>query len=562
MAGSGKKRSSLIILLVLILIGGGVAAYFFIPGLGASHTQGEIDEIIAEADEKVAEGSYRSGEDILRRVRGEKLSSQTWMSLLARGMQISEGLDDYTVLLDLSERAVEDLPGNEELWAVYVYALIKRGYYEKGFSSASEHLMSEEYRTLQYEAALKMNPDRVEPGIFEGSRFAPLAADTESLDPAAFDELASRLDDPRLHAASAVLRMISGEQERAMETAERLERYREYDLLRLYIAYDGGDFETALELLTRMNETGRIETYRAGMLEADILMSLGHFDRASTSYRNLIETQPETSWIPYLNLSWLAERRGDEEEALSYLFDAYKHFPGKKQVILPYALFLLQQNRGSEAAEKLETLQERLSEDEDEDEGLALLIHYVRSADTNPQQFRSVLWELYNAHPGNEKIAQFFTWYLLGFNALGDARLVLDRFETEYGAVEWTYFYRGIISALGGDIETARENLETAFELRKRWETQYNLALIAMKRGNITDALERFRSADILLTGNPEAAVKTAELAEIRVKIAWILFLDGEYDASARQLGYALDLDPENLEGQLLSKQLEAELER
>ncbi|MFW5747336.1 MAG: tetratricopeptide repeat protein [bacterium] len=551
-------------MLILILIGGGAAAYFFIPGLRASNTQREINEIIAEADEKVAEGSYRRGEDILRRVRGEKLSSQTWMSLLARGMQISEGLDDYTVLLDLSERAVEDLPGNEELWAVHVYALIKRGYYEKGFSSAAEHLVSEEYRTLQYEAALKMNPDRVDPGFFEGSRFAPLAAATESLDPAAFEELASRLDDPRLYAASAVLWMISGEQERAMETAGRLERYREYDLLRLYIAYDGGNFETALELLTRMNETGRIEPYRAVMLEADILMSLGHFDRASASYRNLIETQPEASWIPYLNLSWLAEREGRGEEALSYLFDAYEHFPGKKQVILPYALFLLQQNRGAEAAEQLETLQERLSEDEDEDEdeGLALLIHYVRSADTNPQQFRAVLWELYNAYPGNEKIAQFFTWYLLGFNALGDARLVLDRFETEYGAVEWTYFYRGIISALGGDIETARENLETAFELKERWETQYNLALIAMKRGNITDALERFRSAEILLSGSPEAVVKTAELAEIRVKIASILFLDGEYSAAARELSYALDLDPKNLEGRFLSKQLEAELER
>ena len=128
--------------------------------------------------------------------------------------------------------------------------------------------------------------------------------------------------------------------------------------------------------------------------------------------------------------------------------------------------------------------------------------------------------------------------------------------------MEWTYFYRGILAALEGNLEGARENLSAAFELRRRWETQYNLALIAMKRGNVTDALERFRSADTLLTGSPEAAVRTGELSEIRVKIAWILFLDGEYEAAARELRYALEMDPENLEGQLLSKQLEAELER
>jgi tetratricopeptide (TPR) repeat protein len=558
LTGSGKKLRPLVITLVIVLIAGGVAAYLFIPGLRGTPTQNEINAILTETDRYLGEGSYRNAEDSLMRVRGEGFSSSTWMSLLDRGVRVSEGLGDYTLLLDLSERAVEDLPGNEELWAVHIYALIRRGYYEKGFSSASEHLESEEYRTLLYEAALNMNPDRVDPGVFEGSPLAPLAEDAESIDPEPFETLAESLDDPRLYAASAVLWMMSGRSDRAMETAERLERYREYDLLRLYIAFDGGDFETALELLTRLNETGRIQAYEAIMLEADILMNLGHSDRAAAAYRNLIETQPEASWIPYLNLSWLAEVRGNEEEALSHLFDAYEHFPGKKQVILPYALFLLQQERTDEAADQLEGLLERNPEDEE----LTLLVHYIRSADTNPQQFRSVLWELYNANSGNEKIAQFFAWYLLGFNALGDARLVLDRFEAKYGAVEWTYFYRGIISSLKGDLENAREELETAFELRRRWETQYNLALVAMKRGNIGDALERFRSADTLLAGSPEAENRKEELAEIRVKISWILYLDGEYEAAARELRYALDLDPRNLEGQLLSKQLEAELER
>ena len=558
MAGSGKKRKVLVITLVILILAGGTAAYFFVPGLRGVFSRGEIDTLLAEAEVHLDNGAYRNAEDVLKRVRGERLSSASWLPILAAGLRVSEGLDDYTILLDLSERAVGDLPGNEELWAVHVYALIKRGYYEKGFSTASEHLKSDEYRTLLYEAALSMNPEKIDPSIFEGSSFAPLAEDTESLDPEAFEVLAERLGDPRLHAASAVLWMISGRPDRAMDAAEHLERYREYDLLRLYISFDGGDLETGLEVLTRLTETGRIEPFTASMLESDILMHLGHFDRAAARYRNILDMHPEESWIPYLNLSWLAERKGNSDESLSYLFDAYEHFPGKKQVILPYALFLLQQEKTDEAEAQLEALVESNPEDEE----LKLLFHYVLSADSNPQQFRVVLWELYNANPGNEKIAQYFTWYLLGFNAIGDARLVLDRFEVRYGAVEWTYFYRGILAALEGNLEGARENLTAAFELRRRWETQYDLALIAMKRGNVTDALERFRSADTLLTGSPEAAVRTGELSEIRVKIAWILFLDGEYEAAARELRYALEIDSENLEGQLLSKQLEAELER
>ncbi len=550
---SGKRLVLILSIAVILFGGGGIFAYlkWFRPGSDVP----DVPAILLEADYALENGFYSEAADILEKTRSYTGSSQEWMRILRRAEAVSRGTGDYRFLRGYGKAAVSDLPGNEELHAVYTYALIRTGLYEDAYEHAARHLESKLYHSLIAEAALNLGPQAYDPKELEDNEFSVFLADAPAGDPGFFEELAAEYQDDRLFAASAVAWMMEGNVERAVENAVKINSG-DFTLLKYYIYYDYGVYDTAGELLSELRYTSEFDTTEGLLLRADLEMAMGSFEKAGDTYRTIIEDDPEASWIPYLNTAWIYTRKGEYEQAADALIGGYELFPGKEEVATAFSIFLLQITRVDIDNAVLLQLEEGLREHE---EMLGVYRQAVQ-ASKSPERYRAILWELFNLHPENVKIAQYFAWYLLGIKDIVDLRLVLEKSENRYGEMEWIWFFHGCIYAVRGQIETAEEYFVQSLEKNDRWETAYNLALLAMRYGNTDKAYEYFRAAELQLTAKKET--HGTIIAQIRVKTAWILYVNGQHDASKRQVDYALEMDGGNLEGQLLRKKLEAETKR
>jgi tetratricopeptide (TPR) repeat protein len=550
---SGKRLVLILSIAVISLGGGAVFAYlkWFRPGTDIT----DVPAILMEADYALENGFYSEAANILEKTRSYTGSSQEWMRILKRAEAVSRGTEDFRFLRGFGKAAVGDLPGNEELNAVYTYALIRTGLYEDAYEHAARHIESELYHSLIAEAALNLGPDAYDPKELADNEFSVFLGGDPAGDPGFFEELAEEFQDDRLFAASAVAWMMEGNVERAVENAVKISSG-DFTLLQYYIYYDYGIYDTAAELLEELRYTSELDTTEGLLLRADLEMAMGSFEKAGDTYGNIMEADPEASWIPYLNAAWIYIRQGDYEQAADALIRGYELFPEKEEVATAFSIFLLQITRVDIDNTVLLQLEEGLKEHE---EMLGVYRQAVQ-ASKSPERYRAILWELFNLHPENVKIAQYFAWYLLGIKDIIDLQLVLVKSEKRYGEMEWIRFFHGCIYAVRGQMETAEEYFLQALEKNDRWETAYNMALLATRYGNTDKAYEYFRRAELQLTA--KKGNYSTIIAQIRVKMAWILYVNDQYDAAKRQVDYALEMDSGNLEGQLLRKKLEAETKR
>ncbi|MEW5817760.1 MAG: tetratricopeptide repeat protein, partial [Spirochaetota bacterium] len=325
-------------------------------------------------------------------------------------------------------------------------------------------------------------------------------------------------------------------------------------------AYDYGNYPEALSILESYTNKSDTENPALALFKGDVLIDGGDYESAAGIYKAIIEEFPRYSWEPYVNLAWLGEEKGLTEKEpdiniLKYLIQAGDYFPEKKEVVLPLALFFIEQERYDEARQELDTY--LAVNRKDPDTGLMYL--QVQGAYQNPARYTAALWDLFNRNPENRIIGRYFGWYLLGLNDFGSLNILLKSSEESQGKEGWILFYRGVMEALTGNTETAIELLQQSYEAQPLWTTLYNLARLYLLNGSYETAIEYLRQADTLYISKSRDLKKNPERADILIQIANAMYLLGKIEDAKRDLKYALDADPADIEGTLLMKKLEGE---
>jgi tetratricopeptide (TPR) repeat protein len=571
-------RAILFIFLFILIAGGGLYSYFRWFRNGSKDL--DLETIFAVVDQDISKGYYTEADDTLSACKKFSGNSTVWFRILRRAEAISRALGDFSYLSEYAEAAVEDLPGNEELWAVRVYALLREEKYARAFSEGEKYLEEERYQPLIAEAALNLGPERVDSKKVEENQYWRMFMTGGERAPQTYEEYARETQDDRIFAAAAIAWMIEGDTGRAVENCTQIQGS-EYDLLKVFIYYDAGKYSEALELLEALQDAGNVGGVEGNFLQADILMALEKYQNAEDVYERIIRDAPESSWIPYLNIVWIkTTKKGEIADAAEYILKAFELFPQKEEVEIALSLFLIQFGRRGKGEELLGDISAKLEEMEadvsrrpdlsdqqraeriNEIEEIRYLVNRSMNLSRSPEQYKTLLWQLFNQSERNVKIAQFFSWYLLGLHDYENLQTVLEKSERKFGEMEWIDFFYGTMYAVRGKSDMAKTRYEKAAEKMKRWETYYNLALLALQQGDHDLANDYFLMAEDKIKTAEDTVTDRQGYAQIRVKMAQIQMADQRYDIAKKTVLEALEYDSDNLEAQLLKKKLEAGIER
>jgi tetratricopeptide (TPR) repeat protein len=145
-------------------------------------------------------------------------------------------------------------------------------------------------------------------------------------------------------------------------------------------------------------------------------------------------------------------------------------------------------------------------------------------------------------NPEYSNIARNLGASLIGsHDADGLSRLV-EIWERTNGETGWSLFLRGYLSVINGEVDKAVASFDRSLILSPRWETAYNLGILAENQGRYEQAGMYLRKAEAILanTGYDNGVTK-ALLWAATAKIHYEL---GDFKAAAREAAYAMDLDP------------------
>ncbi len=497
-------------------------------------------------------------------------------------MTISEALSDYSLYLEVSEISVDMYPGNEDLQAFYVMALLKNGNYTQAFSIADQHLMSNEFKPLLAQTILfndNENPDTL--GIVEyvNSR----------KDPSFFEYLANLLGERSLLIDSALLWAKDGEVEKAYTLIKDLQDENLQELIAL-LAYDSGRVSEALLRLIELPSSDSIKYYNI-LLIADLFYLKENWARSRFYYEKAIELETINS-APYINISSIYHKSGNIKKSISFIEDGIDQYKNYVSILFD-EIDLIQSELSSSNSEidpelnkrLLTKKQDELSKLRIEYRELVLLsssiykliksdnrlrviddyrqifkddvkIELVQMKERNnillPELFVANLWKLLNKDKDNREVSEYLIWYLLGIENYNDIELVMKRSENRYPNSNWTIYYRGILSGLKGDYEDSLTFFNADGLNIPSWELVYNKGVIQMAMKNYSEALTLFNKSIILINQENYINNINIHLSQIKTKIAQVLIFLNDIDEAIRVLNSAYELDPDNYSSDLL----------
>jgi tetratricopeptide (TPR) repeat protein len=368
-------------------------------------------------------------------------------------------------------------------------------------------------------------------------------------------DLGKKQADKRLLLDAALSLMKEGNSEAAMQVIEQYLVEEIYDEPVALIAYDQGNLGESIFRLERL-VTKYPQRKDLILLLADCNLLAGNYNSAAKIYQQFIQMDDRYSWKPYLNLAWINELQNDPEREHSFKVIAALRYPAKKQVLLELVRSYKKRGEIKEAKEVLQKLHDL---DPQELETLLLGLELAGTS-YSPSLHRSKLWQLYNLFPDNEYLCSRLAAYLLELGDIADATMALDQFAERFGGeVEplWHLHLQGIIKALGGAYPEAAARLKSYLERKDNWQVRYNLGLILKSSAQYEEAIRELRQADILLGRETANRAQDHFRSLTRTELGAIFLADGDYEAAARELGYARELDENNLKASLLYKKLE-----
>lgn len=506
-----------------------------------------FDDLINLIDGELTLGALHQADRNIREAASRASGRSEWLSLLKRAYTLGESSNSFETLYITAKEALSDISGAEEIAALSVFSALRTGKYEIAYQYAEEHLISEQWSALRSEAVLRRR------GLSEG--VLTTSAEESSLlnavfsgEPSALARAAGLFDDSRFGLVAALRYAAEGQVRTA---ADIISPYvTEYSEVAMLLFYDAGLYKRAGELASspEFNKTSR--SADMDLLRADTFIRLKDLASAIEVYEELIESFPVHSWIPYVNTAVILTARGDREDAVDILAAGKHLFPDVRQILLT-EIFM---SAGADE-EKALMLIDRYTLEYPEDPEIAVLIAGVYPSEPNRIRLENALWNTFLENPEHSRAARYLAASLLASGDVDGLLLLIEVWERENGTTDWSYFMRGYHALMEQTGDAAAEAFEKSFQLSPRWETAFNLGVIAQRTAEYDLAIDYFRNAEMSIPLKSSQIDATRGL--IRGAVARVLYERGDYDSALREAKYALDLDRGASEAALLIDLLE-----
>lgn len=529
-------------------------------------------ELLARADYEESFGYHARSLELLFTAVQQSRAEAVLLGALKRAWQVAKATGDFAPLARLSQAALERRPGSRRIAEVHVYAALRS---ELG-GSVAEWLPRLEGRAesepIVVEAHLRERGPR--PGKLSGD-MAELLGLRDERDPLRLEQAARLHAEARVWLDAALAWMKEGAPERAMEGISRAGDLAAAREALVYIAYDAGRYEQALETLGALglrppagaggerNAGGLAEAAgpELALLAADTDLLLGREAQAAVGYRGVVQTWPAYSWEAYLNLARLADAEGQQEAAEGWRALAWESFPEVEAVVMGRARDLA----AGRDSERARAMVEGYLRQHADSVSATLLLQQLRGAAGSPPVYTAELWRLLRRRPEEAVLCRLLVLYLLGLQDLQGAEQALAEHEqAASGAGQgWVLEYRGVIAAMRGNLEAAAAALARSVELAPTWRRHYNLAVVQAASGNAGPAVGQLQQAEESLlstaaapwTGTAREGL--AARSRIRSLIGEQLLALEDRQGARRECEYALDLDPLNHRARLILRILE-----
>lgn len=548
------KKKLLISLSLICIFLLAVTTFLFINSQISSGRDREekIVLLLKDADQAVSLGYLdQAAKNIAIALRSAN-SEYEYLRVLKRSLKLANMSGDFQDFEGQAAQALASIPGSSSLQTLMLYGKLRSG--QSSSLNISDPAKKKIPLSLWAEAVQR---NRVEIDFPDDlpEELKQLLLLGKNKNSRILLDLGKKQADKRLLLDAALSLMKEGNGEAAMEVMEQYLVEEIYDEPVALIAYDQGNLGESIFRLERL-----VKKYPQRkdliLLLADNNLLAGNYNSAAKIYQQFIQMDYHYSWKPYLNLAWINELQNNPEREHSFKVIAALRYPAKKQVLLELVRSYIKRGEIKEAKDALQKLHDL---DPQELETLLLGLELAGTS-YSPSLHRSKLWQLYNLFPDNENLCKVLAAYLLELGDIPGAAMALDQFAERFGGeVEplWHLHLQGIIKALEGDYPEAAARLKSYLERRDNWQVRYNLGLILKNSAQYEEAIRELRQADILLGRETAKRAQDHFRSLTRTELGSIFLADGDYEAAARELGYARELDANNLKASLLYKKLE-----
>lgn len=523
-----------------------------------------LSQTLVSVDSSLESGRPQEAVALLEQGAGAAQTQQGWLSVLKRGVEFARHTGDWGPAMRLAHRGAETLPGNETLWAIAAYTTMRAG--KDAAWIAREHLSGDRFNGIRAEALLRselVGPDGEQSAAGDRRQSRPdatssagsLAGLTEESEPEEFLQAFELTADRRFLLDAALQFATAGNLQRALEIALRAEAFE----VAAYLAYDIGQPDRARALLERMDAESATST-ELSLLRADIARRMGEIDEAARIYREIINSDPAASPIPYHNLVWYASILGRElptglQTPTALAVDGANRFPSDTSLARVATISLLGESR-----ERSEEFSESRVEQVERPGTLELLRYHLFRREQPYDARLAGLWRLWNRY-GELQIARYLAWLSVSIGNTEELRLIVRSAGSDN-----IPHYAGFLAIRDGRLAVAREFFHEAHQREEGWEATANTAALLSALQRHDDAAEVLQPVieryDEEATNPIAAAERERALPVLLYQRALALAGMGRSEEAFSTVERALSLSPSFSEARMLRRRLADQIDR
>lgn len=511
-------------------------------------------DLLKQADTSLNTHNYPKASTLLKLSLTHAASKKQYLRILKRAFLLAEKMNDMTVLKEIALHAALEKNRDEELVFIAARVYMKAGDTGKTLELLEKPAKTERLLSLKVEALLQRGETEALVSYYTPSqpfRFLHLLSTD---DPLFYEDAAHILKDKRLFLDTSLLYALKRNNKEALRIISSYEEDPLFQAPGVFIAYDAGEYKKARQFITIILSKNGADNALLYCLYGDIEMHYSEYDKAVSLFNKAITYNPLVSETPYLNISYIYQQRGDLQSALEWLKKGSRNFPQNKNIVLEASRFFIGLNDRETAFSIIYPYKGR-------DYMIDLLLLYLNQENMHPSRYRTGLWDLFNAHPGNEFLCQFLVLYLLGREDINGVESALTLFDIQRGIggkkseyLSWVPYYKGICKVLSGDYQKSLDFFASSLAIEDNPYVLFHRALVHIESGNRKAARDDlFTSKEIIM----EEGKNKRFLSLVTATLGKVFILLGEYDKAWDQLTLAGEIDPENYQVLTLVKELE-----
>jgi tetratricopeptide (TPR) repeat protein len=540
-----SRRLRLTLFVITCILAAGAATAVVVPVIRGVRDARETAAVLARVDADISGGWMERAGDRMRAMRSLPREEKMLLAVLARAYAVSSSAGDFSLLAVIARKAQAANRRSPRVRLVAAYAALRTGAAGEASALLAHGAPGGELAdSLRAEAAIRT-------GAAPAASFLPsgLAALETSRDPVAFEKAAGSSGEPALLLDAALLRMGQGDGRAAAAICRELPSQPAYDEPAALLLHDAGDMEAARErLMRRAASPGRSAEIVA--LLGDCEMQAGRTAEAGSLYEEALSLDMRVSWAPYLNLARLSDARGKGADAAAYRARARELFPEREEVFLESARLCIE--RG-DARQGERVLSSYLKAHPDSLEA-GLMMAELEAPRISPEAYRARLWKLFNARPSDPRAALTLMDALLAVRDWKGAAAAARQYEAVGGDRPSVLMLRAAAQALSGELAAAQDAFKSVRDLRSRAASRYDLALVLLQAGRVSEARDALDEAAAAL---PSGAAARTFASLISTRIAQAELMNGGTAEARAALARALSADPGNRIARLLSRKLD-----